>query len=275
MSNPGSLTADPAHDVVSGNVGINAPNEGERINRSLASTEGGGMNHSTVQNSDSAQIPPLNHQGKDVEIAKVHFLNFIWIVWRSGRANSVVVVWHCWYVYRKDFSPCHFSNPADWSFDFCIPTDSFSCTAHVDVVYEVAGHYGLSLECYWYLNVLIVLPIVATAFMCSKNCANIVFFSYTVPHSENLPVGSVGVYNPSLDISAQSRTGPNKDMNHNHQGPTSLEPSSLPKPNAMFDATNGSGAPLLSLTGGNPNMPGSVLRAPSIGSFQMGGLQGK
>lgn len=64
-------------------------------------------------------------------------------------------------------------------------------------------------------------------------------------------------------------------MNHNIQVPASSDPLGLPKPTAMFDATNGSGAPLLSLSGGNPNMPGSVLRAPSIGTFQMGGLQGK
>ena len=76
MSNPGSLTADPAHDSVSGNVGIIAPNEGERINRSLVTTEGGIINNSTVPNSDSVQNPPLNNQGKGVENANFHLLNF-------------------------------------------------------------------------------------------------------------------------------------------------------------------------------------------------------
>lgn len=120
-----------------------------------------------------------------------------------------------------------------------------------------------------------MIPNSSSACICYKASANLGIPYTTVPHSENPTIGGVGVYNPSLDITSQARAGLNKDMNHNHQVPTSIEASCLPKPSAMFDATNGSGAPLLSLTGGNPNMPGSVLRAPSIGSFQMSGLQGK
>ena len=53
------------------------------------------------------------------------------------------------------------------------------------------------------------------------------------------------------------------------QGMSALPPSSM----AMFDASSGSGAPLLSM--GNANVPGpnGVLRPPSLGSFQMS-LQG-
>ena len=86
--------------------------------------------------------------------------------------------------------------------------------------------------------------------------------------------GSVGGYNPNLGINSQPRVSQGMDASHSMPLSTMSEPVNLPKPAAMFDAINGSGAPLLSLAGGNPNMPGSVLRAPSIGSFQMGTLQG-
>eukprot|EP00598_Pedospumella_elongata_P008379 CAMPEP_0185012788 /NCGR_PEP_ID=MMETSP1098-20130426/98477_1 /TAXON_ID=89044 /ORGANISM="Spumella elongata, Strain CCAP 955/1" /LENGTH=2117 /DNA_ID=CAMNT_0027541853 /DNA_START=291 /DNA_END=6644 /DNA_ORIENTATION=+ len=99
---------------------------------------------------------------------------------------------------------------------------------------------------------------------------------------QNLPMnnqdttlsGSVGGYNPNLGINSQPRVSQGMDASHSMPLSTTSEPVNLPKPAAMFDAINGSGAPLLSLAGGNPNMPGSVLRAPSIGSFQMGTLQG-
>lgn len=42
---------------------------------------------------------------------------------------------------------------------------------------------------------------------------------------------------------------------------------------SMFDPSNGTGAPLLSIGSGTSSMPNPVLRAPSLGSFSMG-LQG-
>lgn len=69
MSNSGSLMADSAIDGASGNVGMKVPNEGERINRSLVGTEGMSNNLTAVPNSESAQIPTVNNQGKPAKIA--------------------------------------------------------------------------------------------------------------------------------------------------------------------------------------------------------------
>jgi len=175
----------------------------------------------------------------------------------------------------RGFWPCHFSNLPVKTISCSYPADSFSHPKNLVLFYAIPSVFSfLCLRCCILCILIVVLNITTHVIYVFYQAIDANTHTHCYSLTDTTLGGSVGGYNPNLGINSQPRTTQGMDASHTMPMGASSEPVNLPKPAAMFDAINGSGAPLLSLAGGNPNMPGSVLRAPSIGSFQMGTLQG-